>query len=169
MTRSEDTYAAFMLDYAAGNQSPAIALAGDLHVLLSDEGAETWEMWNSISEELRGGSKADDAASRMDAACGVLNTPVDAFSWRRGLSGAYYTKGPIAGGKMMKLRPGKSVPTHGHKHMEITIVLSGQLTDGVGVYEKGDIMFGLPGERHKPAAHGDEDCICYVAKVERDN
>ena len=35
---NSDTYHAFMLDYATGALSPDMALAAQLHILLSDEG-----------------------------------------------------------------------------------------------------------------------------------
>lgn len=166
MSAQFETYAAFMLDHTTGRQSHALALAGDLHVLLSDEGASIHDIWTLAAGELSAVKLNDEARQRVDKACSMLAGGFDGIEWRRGLSGAHYSRRKIAGGKLMRLLPGKSVPRHGHRKLEVTVVLEGQLADGNGkVYDKGDILFGVPGVRHKPSAHGQAPCICYVAKA----
>ena len=166
MSQHEETYVTFMLDHAAGQHSDALSLAADLHVLLSDEGAQTNDIWRAAADQLRGRQAGETAGNDIDRACDVIAQGYDHIKWRRGLSGAHFSKSAIDGGKFMRLLPGKSVPRHGHKRLEITVVLEGQLSDGVGgLYNKGDIAFGIPGKRHKPAAHGDHPCICFVAKA----
>lgn len=156
------TYDAFMLDHAAGNLSSAMSLAGDLHVLLSDSGAEVCDTWRLVAHELA--ERPEDHNGNMDRACELLSGASDTVRWRRGLSGAQYAKAGPKGGKLMRLLPGKSVPTHGHRSLEVTVVLEGQLSDGIRVYNPGEIVFGEPGVQHKPAAKGDVPCVCYVAK-----
>ena len=166
MSLREETYVSFMMDHAAGQHGDALSLAADLHVLLSDEGALTHDVWRSAAAQIRG-QKSDERPVRdIDRACEVLAKGYDHIKWRRGLSGAHFSKSGVAGAKFMRLMPGKSVPRHGHGRLEITVVLEGQLSDGVGgIYNKGDIALGIPGERHKPAAYGDQPCICFVAKA----
>ena len=53
MSLHEDTYAAFMMDHAAGQHSAALSLAADLHVLLSDQGALTHDVWRAAADELQ--------------------------------------------------------------------------------------------------------------------
>ena len=164
MTVMEDTYTAFMLDYAAGNQSPAFALAGDLHVLLSDTGSASNDVWQNVREAIDFSAQLPRPSERLDAACKIISTGYQSLGWRRGWSGADYAKTDLRGGKFMRLSPGKSVPAHGHKKLEVTVVLSGELSDGAGnVFEAGELLFGVPGHRHKPAAHGAQDCVCFVA------
>ena len=168
MSSREETYVTFMMDHAAGQHGPAVSLAADLHVLLSDQGALTNDVWSAAANHLRAPDNNIIPAERIDRACEIIAEGYDHIKWRRGLSGAHYSKSDVSGGKFMRLLPGKSVPTHGHKRLEITVVLDGQLSDGIGgLYDTGDIAFGIPGERHKPAAHGDRPCICFVAKAER--
>lgn len=165
MSVTEETYLAFMMDHAAGVHSPALSLAANLHTLLSDNGAATHEVWGVIGTEIRREDKALLRLDDMDLACDVIADGYEHVRWRRGLSGAQYARSAISGGKYMRLMPGKSVPGHGHRKLEVTVVLEGQLSDGIGgVYQKGDIAFGIPGQRHKPAAVGDAPCICFVAK-----
>lgn len=166
MSLIEETYVTFMMDHAAGQHSPAMALAADLHALLSDKGSATNDVWVNVAGEIRKTSEGLEKPERLNLACDVIACSYDSIKWRRGISGAHYAKSAVAGGKYMRLLPGKSVPRHGHGKLEVTVVLEGELSDGVGgIYQKGDIAFGIPGQRHKPAAHGDRPCICFVAKV----
>lgn len=155
------TYEAFMLDHAAGNLSASMSVAGDLHILLNDEGAETCDLWRAAAQAM--GPPPQKTRVDLSAACEIITNGTKDVNWRRGLSGAQFAKAGSHGGKFMRLRPGKSVPAHSHKKLEVTVVLQGQLSDGERVYNEGEIVFGEPGVRHKPAAHGDAPCVCYVA------
>ena len=166
MSLIEDTYTSFMMDHAAGQHDAAMSVAANLHVLLSDQGAAMNDIWRMAAIEIASDRGAQGSDDSIGPACDVISKGYEQIKWRRGFSGAHYAKSPVAGGKFMRLMPGKSVPGHGHKKLEVTVVLEGQLTDGTGgIYNKGDIVFGVPGVRHKPAAHGDRPCICFVAKA----
>lgn len=67
----------------------------------------------------------------------------------------------------MRLEPGRHVPAHSHSAIEATVVLRGALEVDGEVFEVGGLAIGEPGETHKPAAYGDEPCICFVARAER--
>ncbi len=170
-----DTYIAFMMDHAAGNHPDSFALAADLHVSLSPDGAETASLWSMIGGVLleeslpaprpagtrrawnRTGSRPHVSASEL------LARAEGPLSWRRGLSGVHYAPAGAPGTKFMKLEAGQSAPMHGHGGLEATVVLSGRFSDGHGTYCRGDLVLGEPGMRHKPAAVGDESCVCFVA------
>lgn len=154
------TYEAFMLDHAAGNLSEAMMMAGDLHMLLSDEGANICQVWRCAAETMG----HNFVSKNIDTASGIISDASETVRWRRGFSGAQYAKSGPKGGKLMRLLPGKSVPVHGHKSLEVTVVIQGELSDGETVFKAGDIAFGEPGIRHKPAAKGVIPCVCYVAK-----
>ena len=174
----QDTYLAFMMDYAAGNQPEAFALAGDLHVLLSEGGGRTADIWSAVGGVLleNAGTSAQSGmpllaespkaaesrtygeASRLFA---MTETPL---RWRRGLSGVAYVRLDPPGARFMKLDPGQSAPAHGHGGLEATVVLHGQFSDGHGTYKRGDIVLGVPGMRHKPRGEGTDPCICFVAE-----
>ncbi len=53
-----DTYIAFMMDHAAGNHPESFAVAGDLHISLSERGAETAHLWSMIGGVMLGLGRA---------------------------------------------------------------------------------------------------------------
>jgi len=166
MSFAQDTYTAFMLDHAAGRQNDSLTLAGILHTLLSDGGAEMNDIWCMVSKEMASADGNRSTQRNVNLACGLLQSGFENIKWRRGLFGAHYSRTKVSGGKFMKLEPGSSVPRHGHSKLEATVVLDGELSDGNGgIYRKGDLLLGVPGVRHKPAAYGTKPCICFVAKA----
>ena len=170
-----DTYIAFMMDHAAGNHPESFAVAGDLNISLSERGAETAHLWSMIggvmlersdpilADPAQQSSRTGRARWSGLSADEVLFQSSRDLSWRRGFSGVQYASAGTPGTKFMKLEPGQSAPMHGHGGLEATVVLSGRFTDGYGTYSRGDLVLGEPGMRHKPAAVGDESCICFVA------
>jgi putative transcriptional regulator len=174
LTRT-DTYIAFMMDHAAGNHPESFAIAADLHVSLNSNGAEAAHLWSMIGglllEESAAapigqspGSGRNFDGPRSGVSAGrILVQAQDTLKWRRGLTGVHYAPAGAPGTKFMKLHPGQSAPMHGHGALEVTVVLSGRFTDGHGTYARGDLVLGEPGMRHKPAAVGDECCVCFVA------
>jgi ChrR Cupin-like domain len=176
----EDTYAAFMLDHAAGNHPESLALAGDLHLLMSAEAARTAFAWSIIGGALLpaedgdlGGWRGEPKHRRHNiersatGARGILEAASQPLRWKRGLLGIPYFPIGVAGGRLMKLDPGQSVPQHGHSATEATVVILGTLKDAFGDYHLGGLMLGEPGMQHKPIADGDVACICYVAEPPR--
>lgn len=170
-----DTYTAFMMDHATGVHTPAMMLAGDLHRLLSDTGEQTADLWDTL-----GGALLESVGLDIDLPPAVTRKIADEspetaeeilaisdahINWKRGITGIRYSKTRTPNAKFMKLEPGKSAPAHGHSDLEATIVLHGRFADGHGVYERGDLVIGEPGKYHKPAAYGDEACICFVAET----
>lgn len=173
---ARETYLTFMLDHAAGNHPQPFALACDLHVLMSREGAEIDTLWSVIGGALletgRPAARIHSVRSRRASwkrrrpmtAEDMLDKALAGPVWRRGLSGVQYAPAGTPGARFMKLEPGKSAPMHGHGALEATVVIQGRFCDGHGTYERGDLVIGEPGMRHKPAAVGDEPCVCFVAQ-----
>ncbi len=172
----QDVYDAFMLDHATSALPCALMVAGDLHVHLSPQGALAAGIWDAVGGALIEKLAGDEgtgitrklprkrAHTRVPAAK-LMACDKDKLRWRRGLSGVRHARTGIRGGDFMRLEPGQAVPTHGHSALEATIVLSGALSVDDQVYSVGDLVLGVPGERHKPAAAGDEACICYVGRA----
>lgn len=163
---NSDAYHAFMLDHAAGALQPDMTLAAELHILLSDRGHETADIWSATRDAI--GLWANDAkASEHESLPEALELALGDFEtvpWKKGLSGVHYAKRGRGKGKLMRLDPGQAAPEHSHSVLEATVVLEGKFEDGHGVYKRGDLVLGRPGIRHRPAAHGDDMCICYVAQ-----
>ena len=59
-----------------------------------------------------------------------------------------------------KISSGGKVFEHGHRGMEITLVLQGSFSDEDGIYSEGDFLVRTPGEVHRPTATQNEDCLC---------
>ena len=161
-----DAYHAFMLDHTTGALPEDLALAAELHILLSEHGSETVNVWNMAKDVL--GVLADESRMAehecLPEALELARGNFETVPWKKGLSGVHYAKRGRGKGKLMRLDPGQSAPEHSHSALEATVVLEGQFEDGHGVYERGDLVLGRPGVRHRPAAHGDKMCICFVAQ-----
>lgn len=173
-----DAYHAFMLDHAAGTLSPAMELAGDLHVVMSCDGHDVSATWDMVADALleKVSGPAVAVEDRRARACGtrepsaisdILATDFDVLSWRRGLSGVRLAHSGVKGAHLMRLEPGQTVPRHGHSALEATVVLQGALDVDGEVYGVGDLVLGEPGKAHRPAAHGRIACVCFVAREPR--
>ena len=171
---SETTYHAFMLDHATGTLPPALMVAGDLHVCLSEDGAEAAAIWDAVGGALLEGSQLGENGPtlsrrrprrmRRPSPASLLSCDLDRLSWRRGLSGVRHARAGVRGGAFMRLEPGQSVPAHGHSALEATVVLRGELRVGERVHRVGDLALGVPGQAHKPEAESDAACICFVGR-----
>ncbi len=180
MTLNDNAYASFMLDYAAGAQSPAERLVGDLHRVLSAEGGVNPGCWRRSAERClklailaaaRCGSRsptlpqAGPAAPRQDLR---LEPFLDrerllALPWRKDLFGMKTLSAGLPLSGLLRLDPGERAPAHCHGRRDVTVVLTGSFADQFGVYERGDLAFAEPGIRHEPRAVGGESCVCLLA------
>lgn len=61
---------------------------------------------------------------------------------------------------LQKINAGAKVPTHTHKGIEYTVILSGGFSDELGVYHEGDFIARDARHTHSPTALQNEDCIC---------
>ena len=163
-----------MLDHAVGALNSGLHVAASLHVNLSNDGAGRSALWDIVGGALL---EQDNRALRMaspprkraaapceDAVDKVLSTDLSILKWKHGLSGAGVARTGLPGSHFMRLDPGQNVPAHSHSAMEATVVLDGELEVDGEVFSVGDITLGVPGEVHRPAAHGHRACICFVAR-----
>ncbi len=70
------------------------------------------------------------------------------------------TRGSGATARLLSIPAGKSVPDHGHRGFEATLVLAGSFYDRGSWYRRGDVGIADPSVVHRPAAGPEEDCIC---------
>jgi putative transcriptional regulator len=96
---------------------------------------------------------------------GYLAGPLEQQKWRR--------LGPVAelplltghdgfNTRLMRIRPGATMPQHTHRGMEMTLVLAGGFRDETGHYRRGDLALGDAELDHQPVADDDEECLCLV-------
>ena len=58
------------------------------------------------------------------------------------------------------MEKGGQVPEHTHRGNEFTLVLDGEFSDGLGIYDTGDIML-MNSHKHAPRADADEGCLVF--------
>lgn len=58
------------------------------------------------------------------------------------------------------IEPNTQVPSHTHKGLEVTVVLSGSLVDEQGRYSVGDFIVLDNNLEHSPITRMDESCLC---------
>ncbi|MEE4120731.1 MAG: ChrR family anti-sigma-E factor [Paracoccaceae bacterium] len=113
-----------------------------------------------------------DAA--VAAPCAVLPAPIreyvgggiDAVRWRpvgMGARQAILHDSGEASARLLHIPAGTELPDHGHKGLEMTLVLQGAFLDGDARYARGDVDVADEGMEHRPIADVGEDCVCLVA------
>lgn len=65
--------------------------------------------------------------------------------------------------RLLYIPPGKAVPEHGHRGLELTLVLQGSFSDNAGVFQRGDVESAHDKIDHQPIARPGEPCICLAA------
>lgn len=89
---------------------------------------------------------------------------IDRVPWRRlGLKARHY-RIPLSDrttvARLLCIPAGQPVPMHGHRGLELTVVLSGTLVDGHDRLGRGDVEQTDESVEHQPRAGEGEDCIC---------
>jgi putative transcriptional regulator len=64
---------------------------------------------------------------------------------------------------LLRVGPGRRLPSHGHGGVEMTQVLYGSFADDRGRYSAGDFAETDEEIHHRPAAGHDTECVCLVA------
>ena len=62
--------------------------------------------------------------------------------------------------RLLYIPAGTAVPDHGHRGLELTLVLQGAFEDEEGRFARGDIEIADADLDHMPVADVSEDCIC---------
>jgi putative transcriptional regulator len=61
---------------------------------------------------------------------------------------------------LQNILAGGHVPEHEHQGDELTVVLKGSFSDENNMYQEGDFLAKSIGDRHRPMASSNEDCLC---------
>jgi putative transcriptional regulator len=105
---------------------------------------------------------------------GVLPSPLadyvggdlDAVKWKpvgKGVKQAILPTDRFASARLLRIPGGVAVPDHGHKGLELTLVLQGAFSDGTGRFGPGDVEIADDDLEHVPVAEPGEVCICLAA------
>lgn len=91
---------------------------------------------------------------------------LSAVRWRRvggGVKQAILPTGKDATVRLLFIPAGAAVPDHGHRGMELTLVLQGAFADENDRFGRGDLEIADEELEHMPVALSGEDCICLAA------
>lgn len=93
-----------------------------------------------------------------------IGSDLDALAWRKlGTKAHQYlieTQDGETSVRLLRIPAGSPVPEHGHRGLELTVVLRGTLVDDEDRFEVGDIEEAYDGVEHQPRAGAGEECIC---------
>lgn len=65
--------------------------------------------------------------------------------------------------RLLYIPPGLAVPEHGHRGLEMTLVLQGSFSDSTGRFAAGDVEVAGGELDHQPIAGTEGPCICLAA------
>lgn len=91
---------------------------------------------------------------------------LDAVKWRKvggGVSQMILKTSPSATVRLLKIPAGATMPDHGHKGTELTLVLQGAFADDQDYFATGDVEVANEDMTHTPVAAPGVDCICLAA------
>lgn len=91
-----------------------------------------------------------------------LGAEVTDVAWRkitRGISEYRIVERGGSVARLLRATPGTAVSEHTHMGEELTLVLTGGLTDHTGQYHRGDVQTATADIVHEPTALAGEDCI----------
>lgn len=91
---------------------------------------------------------------------------LDAVRWRAlglGVRQAILPTSKEASVRLLHIPAGAAMPDHGHRGMELTLVLRGAFRDATDRFGPGDVEVADERMQHQPVAEAGEDCICLAA------
>lgn len=177
-----------LMAYAAGSLPEAFSLAVATHISLCDECRASLAAFEALGgavvedcglEAISDGCLAAVMA-RLDQpapakpllqAVGILPAPLaeyvgggmDRVKWRHLGMGVRQAILPTAIGataRLLHIPAGQAVPNHGHRGIELTLVLQGAFRDESTRFARGDVEIATKADQHTPVAEWGEDCIC---------
>ncbi|SIS66705.1 ChrR family anti-sigma-E factor [Phaeovulum vinaykumarii] len=97
---------------------------------------------------------------------GYVGGGIGSVRWKPlglGVRTAVIPTGGSATARLLYIPAGESVPDHGHRGRELTLVLQGAFADAEGRFGPGDIECAGTEVEHTPVAEPGQDCICLAA------
>lgn len=117
---------------------------------------------------------SEKAAIRVHPKTGVFPTPLqdyvggdlDDVRWRAvggGVQQAVLKTRDNTKVRLLSIPGGTAMPDHGHRGLELTMVLKGAFQDEDDVFARGDVEVATEDLHHTPVAREGEVCICLAA------
>ncbi|MGY6704775.1 ChrR family anti-sigma-E factor [Roseinatronobacter sp.] len=132
----------------------------------------------STLRKIKAQGSSDDSGHRQgtpkEARDPVLPAPLlpytggklDGVRWRNiggGVRQAILPTSRHASARLLHIPAGTAVPDHGHRGLELTLVLQGAFVDETDRFARGDIEIADQDMEHTPVAEAGVDCICLAA------
>lgn len=182
-----------LMGYAAGQLPEAFNLVVATHVSLCDECRARLASYDTLGGALiedQGDVEMAEAAleavmARIEGmpqatqrapmrASGIFPAPLADYvggdlsvvKWRSigmGVKQAILPTGRDASARLLYIPAGVAVPDHGHRGMELTLVLQGAFADANDRFDRGDLEIADENLEHTPVAMAGQDCICLAA------
>jgi len=95
-----------------------------------------------------------------------VNGDLGDVKWRKvggGVSQMILKTSDDASVRLLRIPAGTAVPDHGHRGLELTLVLQGAFVDETDRFAAGDIEVANEDLNHTPVAEAGADCICLAA------
>lgn len=184
---------ALLMAYASGNLPEAFSLVAATHISLCDECRARLGSFEAVGGALvEDGDEAAVSDDALAATFALIDAAPKAAPARRSPSGSVfpaplqdYVGGDlsavrwksIGGGvkqavldtdrdatvRLLSIPGGAAMPDHGHRGMELTLVLQGAFRDEDGRFGRGDLEIADEELHHTPVAEEGEVCICLAA------
>jgi putative transcriptional regulator len=117
---------------------------------------------------------ASDDHPRRAAASDIFPSPLQDYvggdlsrvKWRNvgaGVRQSVLKTSKDASVRLLHIPPGVAIPDHGHRGMEMTLVLKGAFRDEFARFGRGDVEIANEDLEHTPVAEEGEECICLAA------
>ena len=180
---------ALLLSYASGSLEEGFGLVVAAHVSMCDDCRARLESFEALGGSLVEEAEAVDVAedsleatlALIDAAPvfeapkvrkgRILPGPVqdyvggdlDKVRWRGiggGVRQAVLKTGDSTKARLLSIPGGTAIPDHGHRGLELTMVLQGAFKDEDARFGPGDVEIATEDLRHTPIAEEGQDCIC---------
>lgn len=179
-----------LLAYAAGSLDESFALVVASHLSLCDDCRATAESFETLGGAvLEAGTEPmaqgalEACLARLDAAPeprtrrrgrGIFPAPLvdyvggglEDVAWRSlggGVKQAVLATRDKGSVRLLSIPGGTAMPEHGHRGLELTLVLSGAYHDGHARFARGDVDVEDEDHSHTPVAEDGEACICLAA------
>lgn len=179
---------ALLIAYSAGSLPEAFNLAVATHVSMCDACRAAVESYDALggtvlaeveSAEMRPDALASALAlihAATEAApsappasdvpgplAGYIGGSLSDVKWRpvgMGVRQAVLKTSSEATARLLYIPAGAAMPDHGHKGLELTLVLRGAFFDEAARFGPGDVEVATEADEHTPIADIGEDCIC---------
>lgn len=182
-----------LMSYAAGTLPEAFSLVAATHVSLCDDcrarlmafeavggavledGAAVMEAGPEACLARAGALAAPDRPARArQRRTNVLPGPLadyvggdlSGLKWQKlgmGVRQAILPTSRRATARLLCIPGGQAVPDHGHRGLELTLVLQGAFRDSADRFGPGDVEIAGQDLEHVPTAEPGTDCICLAA------